>query len=383
MGISDPRVAEVRIHSLACDLAERFGWSLNWTRRRVVTMVEVRTDSGITGWGEGTWGGEDLLRAPELVIGRSIFEIEGIYESLRTPTHRQRRRGPPTSAGLDIALWDTVGQALGKPVCQLLGPVYRTRVEAYCTALYRKDWPDLAQGLAAEALGWKQASYRAMKMKIGYDPATDERIVAAVREAIGGETALGVDSNCAYDSGTALALAKRLEPYNLMWWEEPLLADDLDGYARLKQGTPIPIAAGESETSDWLLTHYVQPKLVDILQPDIEWTGLTGFRRLNHACWLNHIRLVPHNWGTALRTAATLHAMATCPPLTEALNPPRILFEFDRTESPFRDAVTRTRLDIDPADACVGVPMGPGLGVKVDEEQVARFRTGLHTVGPR
>ncbi len=382
MAISDLRITKVQVHRIEADLSERFGWSLNWTRRRRTTLVEVSTADGITGWGEGTWGGENLLRSPGVVIGRSAFEIEGIHESLRAPSVNQRRTGPPCSAGLDIALWDIVGKALGKPVCQLLGKVHRDRVEAYCTALYRKDWPDLAAGLAEEALDWKRRGYRTMKMKTGYDPATDERIVRAVREAIGPDIGLGVDSNCAYDAGTAIALARRLERFDLMWWEEPLLADDLEGYARLRNSTSIPIAAGESENADWLHDNYVQPRLVDILQPDLEWVGLTGFRRLSHACWLGRIRMVPHNWGTAIRTAATLHAMATCPPLTEALNPPRILFEFDRTESPFRDAVIEQRLDIGD-DSAMGVPMGPGLGVDVVPGQVEQFRTDLQVIDAR
>lgn len=365
------QITRVRVHRLVAPLKERFGWSLNWTQQRTVQLVEVETADGITGWGEGSAGGA------EHAIGRSAFEIAAVWEMSRQPTEQQRRRGAPRGAGLDIALWDLVGKALNKPVCELLGPVYRDRVEAYCTALYRKDWPDLAEGLANEARGWKARGYKRIKMKIGFDPDTDVRIVAAVREAIGPATHLGVDSNCAYDAGTAVALAKRLEPFHLMWWEEPLLADDLAGYDRLRQSTTIPIAAGETESTDWLIANYVQPHRVDILQPDLEHVGLTGFSQLSYLCWLNRIRMVPHNWGTALRTAATLHAMATCPPLTEALQPPPVLFEFDRTESPFRDAILAETLDIDPSDACVPVPMKAGLGITVLPELVTRYRQEL------
>lgn len=373
----DLTITALRAHSLAGELKERFGWSLNWTTTRRATLVEVRTAEGITGWGEGTWGEEALASDPKLLLGRSAFEIAGIWDSLRPPPVRQRRTGPPTSAGIDIALWDIAGKALGKPVCELLGRVWRTRVEGYCTALYRKDWPDLAEGLATEAAEWKRRGFRRIKMKIGYNPGLDVELVAAVRQAVGPEVGLGVDSNCAYDAATALALAHRLEPFDLMWWEEPLLADDLDGYDRLKAGTSIPIAAGETESVDWLINNYIRPSRVDVLQPDLEWIGLTGFQRLNHLCWLRRIRMVPHNWGTALRTAATLHAMACCPPLTEALNPPPILFEFDRTEHPFRDAVVRQKLDIRAEDATIEVPRGPGLGVEVLPGEVERFRVDL------
>jgi D-galactarolactone cycloisomerase len=118
---------------------------------------------------------------------------------------------------------------------------------------------------------------------------------------------------------------------------------------------------------------------VDILQPEVEIVGLTGARRLMHSCWLKDIRVVPHNWGTAVRTAAILHWMATCPPITEALAAPSPMFEFDQTESPFRDAVIAERIGLG-ADGMVAVPEGPGLGVTVLPEAVAEYRVELITI---
>ena len=123
-----------------------------------------------------------------------------------------------------------------------------------------------------------------------------------------------------------------------------MLATDLEGYRRLKQATRIPLAGGETGTADQLAKHYVAPGLVDILQPELEIIGLTGGRMLAQLCWLHRMRLVPHNWGTAVRTAAVLHLMATMPPLTEAPGAPAPIFEFDQTESPFRDAVVTERI---------------------------------------
>jgi D-galactarolactone cycloisomerase len=365
------RITSIRTWPLHAEIPERFGWSLGWTNHRYTNLVEIRTDEGITGWGEGATGWQQYR-----LIGKSAFEIAAAWETSRMPTEnlqRQRRRGAPTAAGVDIALWDIVGKALGKPCCQLLGPVHRTRVEAYCTAMYRQDQPDFAAALAEEARAWKTAGYRHLKMKIGFGPHLDETIVATVRAAIGPNIALAADANCAYDATTAIALAKRLEQFDLAWWEEPLVADDLEGYDRLRASTSIPLASGETESTDWLIANYIQPRRVGILQPDLEWVGFTGFRQLSHLCWLNRIRLIPHNWGSAIRTAATLHAMATCPPLTEALSPPPLLFEFDRTPSPFRDAVVEETFDIDPTDSCVAVPMKPGLGVTVIPEAVEHY----------
>jgi D-galactarolactone cycloisomerase len=374
------RISEIRLHSLEAPLHERFGWSLNWSDRRTTTLIEVRTDAGLTGWGEGAIAQDVLASHRDRVIGRSPFEAEAIYEELRRPGGHQRRRGAPSCPGLDLALWDLMGKALGMPAGNLLGARYRDRVRAYCTALYRKDWPDLAQGLAEEARGWAGLGFRAMKMKIGYAPEIDVDIVRAVREAIGPNIALGVDSNCAYDAGTCIRIGRRLEEFDLMWWEEPLMAGDLAGYRRLRQAIRIPLASGETENADWLIRHYIRPRLLDVVQPDLEHVGLTGAKTLSWLCWLEHLRLVPHNWGSAIRTAATLQWMSTVAPLTPALNPPEVLFEFDQTENPFRDAVIEEKLTLDALDGCVAVPPGPGLGVTVIPEAVEAFRTNLQVI---
>ncbi|MCX6585094.1 MAG: mandelate racemase/muconate lactonizing enzyme family protein [Acidobacteria bacterium] len=367
------RITGVTIHQLRAPLSRRFGWSLNWTTTRTATLVEVSTDAGLTGWGDGYWGGQRLIDHPELVIGRSPFAVEAIFDDLRPAAGHQTRRGEPTAGGLDQALWDLCGQATGQPVCDLLGPRHRSEVQPYLTALYRQDWPHLAEGLAEEALAWREQGWRRMKMKIGYDPVTDLAAVRAVRRALGEEIGLGVDANCAYDAGTALALGAQMEEMNLLWWEEPLLADDLAGYDRLSAGIRIPLASGETMSTDRLILDYVQPRRVAILQPDLETVGLTGGRRLSQLCWLNRIRLVPHNWGTALRTAATLHWLAATPPLTPALAGAEMLFEFDQTESAFRDAVVRESVRPERAGGSMAVPTGPGLGVHVDPAAVAAF----------
>jgi len=370
------RITEVRVHRLAGDLKEAFGWSLNWTSRRTATLVEVRTDAGLTGWGDGTFGGDLLRQRPEIVIGRSPFEVEAIYEELREAPAMQRRHGPQNCGGLDTALWDLCGQFLGVPLCRLLGSQARNRVQPYYTGLYRKERPDLAASLAEEARSAIANGFRILKMKIGYGPAVDVSIVRAVREAIGADAGLAVDSNCAYDSGVAVALGREMEPFGLLWWEEPVLADDFAGYARLRDSLRMPLAGGETFLLDQLIEGYVQRRLVDILQPEVELIGLTGARRLTHLCWLNRIRLVPHNWGTAVRTAAILHWMATAPPITEGLHGPPALFEMDQTEHPFRDAVAAQPPRLG-NDGLVAVPDGPGLGIRVVPEAVEAFRTEL------
>ena len=371
--MTDMRIDEIRIHRLEAPLTRRFGWSLNWTATRTATLVEVRTSDGLAGWGDGMWAEARLRAHPELVLGRSPFDVEAIYDELRALPAAQSRRGDVACGGLDAALWDLYGKALDVPVWRLLGRKVRDRVQPYLTALYMQDWADPARGLAEEALHWKSLGFCAMKMKVGYDPEKDARLVRAVRGAIGPGISLGIDANCAYDSGTALRLCGQVEQFDPMWFEEPVLADDLDGYDRLRAGTRIPLAGGETATLDTLVRDYVQPRRVDVLQPEVEIIGLTGAKRLSYLCWLNRIRLAPHNWGTAVRTAAILHWMAVTPPLTEALNGAPQLFEFDQTESPFRDAVIREKLAPE-EDGLLAVPQSPGLGITVNPAEVARFR---------
>jgi D-galactarolactone cycloisomerase len=370
------RISRVRIHRLTAPLSEPFGWSLGWTDKREATLVEVNTDEGLTGWGDGFFGEEILRQSPETVVGRSPFEVEAIYDELRSTPRNQARTGAQICGGLDTALWDIVGQALEVPVCYLLGRRYRDRIQPYCTALYRKSWPDLASGLAEEAESWKDRGFRILKMKVGYDIETDVRNVRAVREAVGNSIGLAIDANCAYDERTAAALARCLEPLNISWFEEPVLADNLTGYARLRSSTSIALAGGETLSLDELVRDYVQPRLVDILQPEVSIIGLSGARRLSYLSWLNHMRMMPHNWGTSVRTAAILHWMSTVPPVTEAVNPPPILFELDCTENPFRDAVVRHRIEPG-ADGLIPVPAGPGLGVEVVSDVVREFRSEL------
>jgi D-galactarolactone cycloisomerase len=367
------RITRVRIHKLTGPLKERFGWSLAWTNTRSATVVEVNTDSGLTGWGDGSYGGDLLLRHPELVIGRSPLEFEAIFDDLRPPSAAQHDRGEPSSAGLDAAIWDVAGRTLSLPIWKMLGRRFTPRVMPYCTCMYRKDWPDLAEGLAQEALGWIARGFRVLKMKIGFGPDLDVAIVRAARQAIGDDVGLAVDANCAYDDGTALALGKRLEEFNLLWWEEPIWADDLAGYDRLRRLLRIPLASGETMSSDWLLRHYIQPRRVDIVQPDLDTVGCTGGRRVAQMCALNQMRMVPHNWGTHIRTAGELHWMSCFP---EVNGQPQ-MFEFDQTEHPIREALVRQKIAIDPADGRIPVPDGPGLGVDIVPEAVDEFRTEL------
>jgi D-galactarolactone cycloisomerase len=389
--IPDLKITAVKVHRLREKLKEPMGYCC--ARGGVLGMtsvgadvVEVQTDAGMTGWGDGSWGGEALRRNGSLVVGRSPFEVEAIFDELTdldAPRFHSMPRNSGTAGGLDVALWDLVGKALGKPICAILGKQRRKRVMPYASAGYRKNWKPLEAGFAEELRHWTHdVGFRAAKVKTGYDPVTDVEVLRAVRKAIGDEVHLGIDSGTpgAYDDGTAVQLGRQLEDLNLEFWEEPISKYDLDGYARLKNALRIPLASGEALPIDWVIENYIQKQTVDIVQPDISTSGLTGGRRISYACWLNRVRLVPHSWGTPIRIASEMHWVACFPDVSRAWNPPPVLFELHLPhESPAWNLTTK-RIEVDKKDGMIEVPTGPGLGVEVNRDELDRCRVQLITI---
>jgi D-galactarolactone cycloisomerase len=390
--IPDLKITGVKIHIVSQALPEPMGYccapnGLLGMTALGSSIVEVETDAGLIGWGDGPWGGELVQKNRELVIGRSPFEAEAIFDAitdLSADSFQARMpRGAPSPGGLDVALWDLMGKALGKPVHQILGKQHRKRVMPYASAGYRKNWPNLEAGFAEELRHWtKDIGFRAAKVKTGYDPVTDYRVVRAVREAIGEEIHLGIDSGTpgAYDDGTAVSLGRRLEDLNLEFWEEPINKYDLEGYARLKRALRIPLAAGESLPIDWLVENYIQKQTVDIVQPDISESGFTDGKRITYEAWLNRVRLVPHSWGTPVRIASELHWAATIPDISRAWNPPPVLFELHLPhESPVWGLTTK-RIEVDKTDGLIEVPNSPGLGFEINRDELDRYRRQLITI---
>ena len=346
-------------------------------------MVEVQTDAGITGWGDGGWGGEVLRKQRDLVIGRSPFEAEAIFDQigeLSAPPFRTPPRQLNTPGGLDVALWDIMGKALGKPVSALFGKERRKRVMPYASAGYRKNWSPLEAGFAEEIRHWtKDVGFRAAKVKTGYDPNTDVKVLTAVRKAIGDDVHLGIDSGTpgAYDDGTAVSLGRRLEELNLEFWEEPINKYDLEGYRRLRAALKIPLASGEALPIDWVIENYINKHIVDIVQPDISEAGFTGGRRISYAAWIARVRLVPHSWGTPVRIASEMHWVACFPDTSTAWNPPPVLFELHLPHESPAWGLTTVPVQVDKKDGMIQVPTGPGLGIEINRDELARYRVEL------
>jgi D-galactarolactone cycloisomerase len=275
-------------------------------------------------------------------------------------------------SAVDIALWDIAGKALEMPIYQLIGGACRDRIPAYASGLFKRDVADETRALQDEARGYVEAGFGAVKMKIGFGAECDVRNVRAVREAIGADALLAVDANCAYDVGTALDVGYQIAECDLYWYEEPVAPDELEGYREIRQKLPMRIAGGEQLQGRWAFREPLQKRCLDIVQPDISIAG--GFSeciKIQAMASANRVRVLPHMWGTAIRLAATLHWQATIPDYPEGMGPEPSLFEFDMTEN-----ALRTELAIEPiraVDGSVAVPQGPGLGIEIDRDVLARY----------
>jgi len=167
------KIVEIKTYSPVYPVKDPFSNAMRTTRERAFGVVEVVTDAGITGWGEGAT--VPARRALDTqVIGRNPFDYEVIWEALH-----KAGTDPAGISAVDIALWDIMGKALKQPIHQLLGGAFRTRVQAYATGLFRRERADRTASLVEEARGYVDEGFKAMKMKVGFGPDYDVKNVAA------------------------------------------------------------------------------------------------------------------------------------------------------------------------------------------------------------
>ena len=360
------KIVEVKTYSLVYPVKVPFANAMRWTRERPFGVVEVITDTGLSGWGEGAT--VPPRRALEThVIGRTPFDHEVIWEAL----HKQGTDVAAISA-VDIALWDLMGKALGQPICNLLGGAFRTRVQAYATGLVRKDVADHTSSLVAEAQSYAEQGFRAMKMKVGFGPDYDIRSVAAVRRAIGDDILLAVDANCGYDRGSAIAVGQRMTENDLLWFEEPISGDDIEGYVAIRRALNVRISGAEQLRGRWAFRRMLQEGAIDIAQPDVcICGGFTEFRKIAAMASANHVRVIPHMFGTAIRLAATLQILGALPDSPRAIEPFPTLLEYDMSENALRTELARDAIRHN--DGWVSVPQAPGLGIEIDRSVLQKY----------
>jgi len=359
-----------------------FGWSLWITDRRQTVLCVIYTDEGIEGVGEALYvGGPAKIAASmikeayaPLLIGKDPLDNAVIWDFLYNRTRDQGMKGLPITAlsAVDIALWDIKGKALKLPVSKLLGGTYRDKAHVYATGLYEpQNVPSVKDALVDEALGYKKDGFSAMKLKIGYGIEVDMTYVRVVREAIGNDVLLMVDANHAYNAAEAIRLARKMERYDVYWFEEPVPPEDIDGYVEVKQKSNILIAGGECEYTRFGFRELITRRAVDILQPDLCATGgFTEMMRIIALASAWNVPIMPHVWGTNVGLAASLQLFAVLPHFPERRFPAEPFFEYDRSPHPLRDKVTHEKFVM--KDGYIDIPQRPGLGITLDTDFVKK-----------
>jgi D-galactarolactone cycloisomerase len=266
-----------------------------------------------------------------------------------------------------------MGKALNLPVHKLMGGAFRTQLRPYATGFFRVEGGRYPEDAVAEALRHVQNGYDAMKVKIGYGPEDDGRVIRAVREAAGSDVRLMVDGNCAYSLGTARRVLSVLEECDVYWFEEPLAPDDRKGYEALHNLGKVNIAMGETEFGPVGFREWIEHRTVDVLQPDVCFSGgFTGCRAIVDMAHTAGIPCVPHVWGSGIGLAASLHLLAIIPPTPATMQPVEPMLEYDQSEHPFRQELIGHAINRE-ASGMVKIPDGPGLGVTVNRDVLREF----------
>lgn len=341
---------------------------------RDVFLVQVHTDAGITGTGEcfalGTLRTlaaliDEILKP--VLIGEDPSLIEYLWERMYRHSFRAGRRGIVISAisGIDTALWDILGQSANLPLFRLLGGSCE-RVAAYASGGYYLQDKGLDE-LQQEMAGYAGRGFKAAKMKIGGSETLEEDLerVRAAKEALGPGVALAVDANNAWDYNNALRMARMMEPFHILWFEEPLSSDDMDSSAALAAATDIPIAGYETEYTRYGMRDAITRRAVDIVQTDVIWSGgITECRKIATLASSWGMPCIPHFSASAISLAANLHFACSIPNAN--------YFEFTQDENPLRDELILH--PITDQQGWLSPPDGPGLGIALNWSTIEKYR---------
>ena len=344
---------------------------------RQTLVVKLTTSDGLIGWGEtyavaGVRAAIDEVLAP-LLLGQGEVAFGRLHQLMDDATFGNGF----AVGGVDIALHDLRGKALGVPMCDLYGGARRTGVPAYASGLCYQDgvdprdsWPDEAERLVKQG-------FRAIKMRIGrYTPDIELPLIEQLRTSIiPADIPLMVDAWGAYTLPTALRVGRALERLDIAWYEEPLPQTGYAGYAELAAALDVPIAGGEVCQTRASFKDLFDRHAVDIVQPDISICGgLAETLFVADLARLYGIPCVPHSWNGAIMHVASLHVAALLPEPTRVAGAETPLLEYDTTENQLISNMLQPKWQ--PTNGCFRVPTGPGLGVEVDEEWIRAHAVG-------
>ena len=368
MKITDIKTAEIGGH----------GYSL---------FVKIFTDEGIEGLGECIHGGDGVAMLVadmgEMIKGRNPLDVDRLFESIR---HRYIFNGAlagnvvTAMTGIEIALWDLAGKAMGQPVYRLLGGKFRDRIRLYCDCHAGRD--DSPESYAERAKEVVSMGFNAIKFDIdnarsphkldefnwSVTPGELAEMVdkvSAVREAVGPEVDVAIDMHGRYDTHSAIRVAQAVEEFNLMWLEEPVPPENVDAMLEVKRSSRTPICAGENLYLRWGFRDLIEKQAVDVIMPDLpKCCGLSEGRKIANMAEVYYIPLAPHNVCGPLGTIASCHTCVSVPNF--------LVLEWHWVDRPHWQEL----VEADPPliqDGDITVPDRPGLGVDFNEDAARRY----------
>ncbi len=318
---------------------QRSSWRSD--KMRAAVWVEITTDKGITGYGKTEGGGAARYIVEEhfarLLDNEDPFDVERLWDVMFRSSLPYGRKGVAVMAisAVDLALWDIIGKAHNQPVYKVLGGKTKEKIPAYATG--------------NDVENYLKFGYHGVKLAVPYGPADgvegmkrNEELVKQSRRIMGPDLMLMLDCYMAWDVPYTIAMARRLEPYNVHWIEESLIPDDYRGYGRItREIESTLIATGEHEYTRWGFQLLLDHEGADVLQPDINWCGgLTDIRRIAAMAAGRDLPVIPHQGGTVWG----LHFLMATPnaPLAESIGPSERIDEerqsFIRAVTPLPDA---------------------------------------------
>jgi galactonate dehydratase len=349
---------------------------------RQYVFVQVDTDEGITGWGEiTTYPGPVANRAVCAVLreldpflaGQDASHIEAIWNRIFRAFTYVGTRGATTAvvSGIDIALWDIRGKALGLPIYELLGGPVRDSIALYTHFPYARS----AEESAANALVpvrdgvtaiktdpfWEEMGRTGTAYLDGQISAAGEQkgvdIIAAIREAVGPDVEILIDAHALYNVPTAIRLANRLAPYNITWFEEPVPPESYHALRQVREQVQTRICVGERLHTRFEFVPVLEQRLADFLMPDVTWTGgISELKKISSMAEAYYVPVSPHDASGPINVLAGAHVMMTVPNFYK--------LETIRSKMSAYDVFIAEPLDT--RDGHLYVPNKPGLGLEMN-----------------
>ncbi|MFN4133608.1 MAG: mandelate racemase/muconate lactonizing enzyme family protein [Candidatus Hadarchaeales archaeon] len=348
-------------------------------------IVEIKTDEGITGYGESL-----VREVPEahaaivkkllakIILGQDPARVKELWEIMFSSLCTRGHFGGffvEALSGVDAALWDILGKAKGKPVYRLLGGPTMEKIKAYASSIYWHYFTKAApEEVAKEAVKLVEAGHDHMKIKVGASKMgggrdADVKMIKAVRDAVGKDIEIMADANSAFSVEEALKVGKQLEKLEVKWFEEPIPPHDVDGYVKLAKSLDMNIAGGESLFSSYTFRDFFTRGGLDIAQPNLSRCGgPTEYLKILKLCEAHGVRLAPHVGlsGPGSR-AAGLHASAA--------TPRKIFVAYEymyKQDNPLNTALLEEPIEFF-EKGHLAIPRDLGLGMKLKLEKLNEF----------